>query len=91
MSETYEMPEAEDIPQIRTETDEPFTRPEPKRLFIQYDSDEWESEEDAKRVIETINWLFGTDVQIAVLPKDFDLLSDDEVEQMMEDIINGDS
>jgi hypothetical protein len=89
MSETYDFPDSEDIPKIQTTTEEPFTRPESKRLFIQYDSDEWESEEDANRVIETINWLFGSDVQIAVLPKDFDLLSDDEVEQMVEDVING--
>lgn len=74
------------MPRIQVDEEEPYEKPEPKRLFIQYDSDEWESEEDAQRVLDTINWLFGTDVQIAVIPKDFDLLSAFEVEEMLEEL-----
>lgn len=91
MTETYDLPDAEEIPQIRTETDEPFTRPEPKNLFMTYNSDGWESAEDALRVIETINHLFATEVQIAVLPDDFDLLSKDDVEGLLEEMTDGDS
>lgn len=83
MSETYDFPDSADIPQIVTSTDDPYEQPESKRLFIQYDSDEWESERDATKTIETINWLFGSDVQIVVLPKDFDLLSQDEIESLL--------
>jgi len=88
MGETYEFPDAEDIPKITVSSDEPYTKPEQKRLFIQYDSDEWESEEDAIKVIERINCLFGTDVQLAVIPKDFDLLTDEEVETFVKEAID---
>lgn len=89
MSETYDFPDSEDIPQIETTTDEPFTRPESKSLFIQYDPDEWETEEDAVRVIETINSLFLTETQITIIPEDFDLLSRDDVEELLADVANG--
>lgn len=88
MSETYDFPDSEDVPQIVTTTDEPFTQPESKHLFIRYNPDEWDSEEDAHRVLETINFLFGRDVQIAVLPNDFELLNTEEVEEMLEKMTN---
>lgn len=91
MTETYDFPDSEDIPKIQTTTEEKYDRPESKRLFIQYNSDEWESEEDAIDVLQTINSLFGTEVQVAIIPKDFDLLSNDEVEQLVEDVLDGDS
>lgn len=91
MSETYDFPDSEDIPQIKTTTDEPFERPEPKNLFITYNADEWNHQEDVKGVLETINALFGTDVQIAILPDDFELLNGDDVEEMLEKMTNGNS
>jgi hypothetical protein len=86
MSETYKFPDAEDIPKIKTTTDEPFELPESKNLFITYDSDEWESKSDVENVLQTINALFGTDVQIAILPDDFDLLTKDDVEDMLSEL-----
>lgn len=91
MSETYDFPDAGDIPQIKTATDEPFTRPEQKRLFIQYDADEWESEADVENVLETINYLFGPEVQVAILPDDYDLLDESEVRNMLSEVGDGDS
>jgi hypothetical protein len=86
MSETYEFPDSEDIPKIRTTTDEPFERPEMKNLFITYDSDKWESKDDFEDVLQTINALFGRDVQIAILPDDFDLLSKADVEDLLSEL-----
>lgn len=91
MSETYDFPDSEDIPQIKTTTDEPYERPESKRLFITYNADEWESEEDVRGVLETINHLFGTEVQIAILPDDFELLNGDDVKELLEELTDGDS
>lgn len=91
MSEHYEFPDAEDVPQIVTTTDEPYEQPEKKTLFIKYREDEWEDEETATRVIETINWLFGTDVQIAVVPEAIEFLLQEDVEEMLREVSDGDT
>jgi hypothetical protein len=90
MSETYDYPDTEDVPQITTATSGPFEQPETKHLFITYDTDEWESERQVEETLKVINSLFGTDVQIAILPNDYDLLSESDVREMLEKT-NGDS
>ena len=86
MGETYEFPDAEDVPKITVSSDEPYTKPEQKHLFITYDDDEWESERQMENVAKTINALFGTNVQIAIMPKGYDLISEGDLRNMLDDV-----
>jgi len=86
MSETYDYPDSDDIPTITTAMGDSFEQPETKHLFITYDSDEWESESQIEDTLGVINSLFGTGVQIAIVPNDYDLLSESDVREMLEEV-----
>ena len=85
MSETYDIPDDTDIPKIKTNTEEPFTKPEKKHLFLTYNSDEWKSKSDIDGIVNAINSLFGTEVQVTIMPSDFDLLSKDDLRGLIDE------
>lgn len=82
MSETYEFPDEEDVPTIKTKRDD-FEFPETKTLFLKYDDAEW-SEENITETAQTINCLFGTDVQIALLSDSLEFLTKDDIEGLLD-------
>lgn len=84
MSETYEFPDAEDIPQIRATADEPFEKPETKNLFISYDEEKWPSDGSLEESIELINQLFGQNVQVACVPQSLEFLGKQEIEELLQ-------
>lgn len=83
----YTFPDPADVPTIRYDPDDPFDKPETKTLFVQYDSDEWEHRDDMEGILQTINWLFGTDVQIALLDERIDFLTESEVRDLLTDLL----
>lgn len=81
----YIFPDEDEVPKIRTDRSD-YEFPETKTLFITYDSDEWDHPDDVANVLETINHLFDTGVQVVALPEDFDLLNKEEVRGVMESL-----
>jgi len=93
MSETYDFPSASEIPTIDVSVDEDTFRPEQKHLFVSYNPDQWEDEKDAHRMVETLNYLFGSEIQVIIVDDDFEFLTKDDVKEMigmMEDMIDDD-
>lgn len=84
MSDTYNYPDEEDVPTITTNRSD-YEFPETKTLFITYREDEWD-EVDIERTLETINFLFGTEVQIAMVPESIELLDSDDARELVDEL-----
>jgi len=84
MSENYEFPDAADVPKIKATGEQQF---EKKNLFIKYDADDWDDPEDAIEVINTINYLFGTDVQVTVMDDKIEFMTQEQTVEVVEKLI----
>ena len=80
----YNFPERSDVPTIEYDPGRvTFGEREQKTLFIQYDADEWDYESDLTQTVQTINALFGTDVQVALIDDSIEFLDPDEVRALL--------
>jgi len=89
MSE-YNFPDREAVPSIEHEPDDPFTSQETKKLFIKYHPEEWNDPEDAVEAIETINYLFGSDVQIVVIDQKIEFMEPNEIRDLLDGVAQDD-
>jgi hypothetical protein len=81
----YNFPDREEMSTIEHDPDDPFESQGAKTLFIKYDPEEWSHPQDAVEAVETINCLFGRDVQVVAVDQKIEFMDPDELRELLDE------